>query len=502
MDVFDEFGNCHQVHSLFHDSDPNSIADEVDYAAYHTLLVHHYPQPEFLDGELYFGLAHEQNDTVGELAPSDGPKPPPDDSSSNKKAPQKVTTREPNFDLLCPLFGWMKSTIIAKTFEKTTQYGRIPISTILKKHYKASNPALNVHRHDEDVATDSFFSDTPAVDSGAMCAQLYVGCSSQVTDAFGCKTDGEFVNTLEDNIRKHGAPNHLLSDRAQAKVSNKVKQVLRGYCIGDWQSEPWGTGGIQTESALQFISLLTSTHLSVSVRHVQRQQRGWKFLLSSPEHTCEKNNTHEATTIMAIDSSTLYNTTRHNTTISSTTQYNSLACLATFCIHLATKMSLNNRTAVLSWMVVVVYSCSCASMLTSSSAFVIPTMSSSLSSRSSSSSSTMRLYDAPIISPFDDSSSAGGDGNSSSGVVSTYTPTTPVESDEELLDLTMENVEMVLDEMRPYLIQDGGNVAITEIDGPVVRLELQVGSHRLCVCDLSCLSPWSDFPKVQCFGWR
>lgn len=41
------------------------------------------------------------------------------------------------------------------------------------------------------------------------------------------------------------------------------------------------------------------------------------------------------------------------------------------------------------------------------------------------------------------------------------------------LDLTWENVEMVLDEMRPYLIQDGGNVAITEIDGPVVLLELQ-----------------------------
>ena len=33
---------------------------------------------------------------------------------------------------------------------------------------------------------------------------------------------------------------------------------------------------------------------------------------------------------------------------------------------------------------------------------------------------------------------------------------------------------MVLDEMRPFLIQDGGNVAIKEIDGPVVRLELQV----------------------------
>ena len=28
-----------------------------------------------------------------------------------------------------------------------------------------------------------------------------------------------------------------------------------------------------------------------------------------------------------------------------------------------------------------------------------------------------------------------------------------------------------------YLIQDGGNVVISDIDGPVVRLELQVGSY-------------------------
>ncbi|NES81947.1 MAG: NifU family protein [Moorea sp. SIO2B7] len=39
--------------------------------------------------------------------------------------------------------------------------------------------------------------------------------------------------------------------------------------------------------------------------------------------------------------------------------------------------------------------------------------------------------------------------------------------------LTPENVEIVLDEMRPYLMADGGNVELTEIDGPVVKLRLQ-----------------------------
>jgi len=43
----------------------------------------------------------------------------------------------------------------------------------------------------------------------------------------------------------------------------------------------------------------------------------------------------------------------------------------------------------------------------------------------------------------------------------------------ETLPLTKENVEKVLDEMRPYLMADGGNVELVEIDGPVVRLRLQ-----------------------------
>ena len=41
------------------------------------------------------------------------------------------------------------------------------------------------------------------------------------------------------------------------------------------------------------------------------------------------------------------------------------------------------------------------------------------------------------------------------------------------LALTSENVETVLDELRPYLISDGGNVELVEIEGPIVKLRLQ-----------------------------
>jgi Fe-S cluster biogenesis protein NfuA len=41
------------------------------------------------------------------------------------------------------------------------------------------------------------------------------------------------------------------------------------------------------------------------------------------------------------------------------------------------------------------------------------------------------------------------------------------------LALTTENVETTLNELRPYLMADGGNVELVEIDGPVVKLRLQ-----------------------------
>lgn len=41
------------------------------------------------------------------------------------------------------------------------------------------------------------------------------------------------------------------------------------------------------------------------------------------------------------------------------------------------------------------------------------------------------------------------------------------------LTLTRDNVENVLDELRPYLMSDGGNVELVEIEGPIVKLRLQ-----------------------------
>jgi len=68
-------------------------------------------------------------------------------------------------------------------------------------------------------------------------AQLFIGRKSLILDTHGVKTDAAFVNTLEDNIRLHGAMDKLISDGAQSELSDRAQDVLRALCIDDWHSE-------------------------------------------------------------------------------------------------------------------------------------------------------------------------------------------------------------------------------------------------------------------------
>ena len=70
-----------------------------------------------------------------------------------------------------------------------------------------------------------------------MCAQLYVGKKSSLTEVFGMATESQFAETLQDFIRKWGAPDILMSDNARSETSKTVKKILREYFIKSQQSE-------------------------------------------------------------------------------------------------------------------------------------------------------------------------------------------------------------------------------------------------------------------------
>jgi hypothetical protein len=165
------------------------------------------------------------------------------------------TTKE-DLAQLRPIFAWLPENAVKETFKNTTQYARMPMSTVLKKHYKSPFPTLNVHRHEEALATNTVYSNVPAVDSGVTIAQLFVGLTSTVCDVYPLKTEKAFVNTLQDMIRCGGAPS---LDPAQVKISGRVKDILRSLIIGDWQSEPHQQHQNPAEQKYQDVKQMANT---------------------------------------------------------------------------------------------------------------------------------------------------------------------------------------------------------------------------------------------------
>jgi hypothetical protein len=155
-----------------------------------------------------------------------------------------IQPKQHDFNRLKPNFGWAPVERIRKTLENTTQFARADPRLPMRKHFKTRFPAANVPRWNDTVATDTFFSDVPAHDDGikshggTTMVQLYTGVKSLLTEIFPMKLASDMVGTLEDLIRKHGAPNVLRSDNAKEQTCKAVDEVLRMYAIGDFQCEP------------------------------------------------------------------------------------------------------------------------------------------------------------------------------------------------------------------------------------------------------------------------
>ena len=100
----------------------------------------------------------------------------------------------------------------------------------MRKHFKSRFPAFYIPGRSEEVATDTIFSDTPAIDSGVTMAQTFVRKRTLVTDFYPLKSQRH---------RFRGAMTKLISDYAKVEISNKVKDILRMYHSSSWNSEPY-----------------------------------------------------------------------------------------------------------------------------------------------------------------------------------------------------------------------------------------------------------------------
>ena len=69
-----------------------------------------------------------------------------------------VNHEAPHYEKFRPYFGWVNVDTVQKTMEQSTQWGvTLPNTFPVKKHLKSRNPALNIPRRHEAVATDTVF---------------------------------------------------------------------------------------------------------------------------------------------------------------------------------------------------------------------------------------------------------------------------------------------------------------------------------------------------------
>ena len=173
--------------------------------------------------------------------------------------------QEPDWNTQRPSLAWTSPSSIKDTFNVTTRHGTAPnTQDYIKNHFKPRNPVSSIPRCSEDLATDTIFSDTPAVDDGSTMAQFFCGHDTLVCDAYGIKSTKQFINTLSDNIRKWGAMDTLISDGGNYDISKGVTDLLHSLFIQDYQSESYHQDQTKTETCFGPAKRCTNTAMNTS----------------------------------------------------------------------------------------------------------------------------------------------------------------------------------------------------------------------------------------------
>ena len=97
------------------------------------------------------------------------------------------------------------------------------------------------------------------MDSGVTMAQIFAGKDSLVSHVYPMQSSKQFVNILTENNRFRGAMSKLISDYAQAEISNKVKDILRMYHCSSWHSEPYHQNQNPSEWRYRTLKAWTNT---------------------------------------------------------------------------------------------------------------------------------------------------------------------------------------------------------------------------------------------------
>ena len=143
--------------------------------------------------------------------------------------PKSRLTAKPDFEQLRPLFGWIPIYRIKDTIKHTTQWYQAEGQLPMCRHFKSRFPGANIPQREETVATDTIFSDTPALDDGipghggCTMLQFFCGCTSEFLAGFPMSSETQIYKTVQDFIQYYGAPRNLLVTMQRPRLPTRSK---------------------------------------------------------------------------------------------------------------------------------------------------------------------------------------------------------------------------------------------------------------------------------------
>ena len=108
-----------------------------------------------------------------------------------------------------------------------------------QESFQVQESCLNIPEQNAPEATDTVFGDTPAIHHGSTMVQFFVGKDTLVCDAYGIKSQKQFINTLYDSIKTRGALDTIITDGGKYEISKKVADLLRSLLMKQYESEPY-----------------------------------------------------------------------------------------------------------------------------------------------------------------------------------------------------------------------------------------------------------------------
>ena len=114
------------------------------------------------------------------------------------------------------------------------------------------------------MATDTVLSDTPAIHDGSTMAQFFVGKDTLECDAYGIKSQKQFINTLYDSIMTRGAMDTIITDGGKFEISKKVADLLRSLFMKQYESEAYHQHENKTEQCYGVVKRYINTLMNLT----------------------------------------------------------------------------------------------------------------------------------------------------------------------------------------------------------------------------------------------